>query len=210
MTAIFVTGTDTGVGKTYITSLMAESILARGRDVAVVKPYSTGSGDTDPQVFKRIKGLRVYNFARFRLPLSPYQAAMNEGKKMNFNDVIGSTRSAIKRHEVTLVEGIGGVFVPLDSRHMSMDIARSLRLKTIVVTTPWLGTINHTLLTVRALQQAGVEISAVLVNANKRWRLDKYHRQIPAILRRLLAGIRVAGILPFGAGDARALIGRVL
>lgn len=208
MTAIFITGTDTGVGKTYVTTLVAKALIAGGRNVAVVKPYSTGSGDADPQVFKKVKGLHVYNFARFRLPLSPYQASMNEGRKTNFNDVMRSTRSAIKRHEVTLVEGIGGVFVPLDARYVSMDIGRSLRLRALVVATPWLGTINHTLLTVNALLQAGVKVSVVLVNANRSGKLEKYHKQIPGILSKFLRDphVRVLGILPYGADHCHSLI----
>jgi dethiobiotin synthetase len=168
----FVTGTDTGAGKTVVAASLCAALRAAGREVAAVKPVLTGldeAGETawpldhdllataaqgDPS---RIAPLR------FGPPMSPHLAAELAGVRIARDAVLDGVAAAAAGAEVAVVEGVGDLLVPLADDYSVRDLARDLGLPLVIAARPGLGTINHTLLTVEAARAAGLEIAAVVL-----------------------------------------------
>ncbi len=162
----FVTGTDTDIGKTVICA-----ILAAGLNAAYWKPVQTGILEgTDTDWLKRVTGLPDSHFfrERWRLsePLSPHAAAEIEGVHIDLNDFI---LPETENFPHLIVEGAGGLMVPLNDKHYMIDLIRLLDLPVVLVARSGLGTINHTLLSLEQLRRYGIDIVGVVVNgpANK-------------------------------------------
>ncbi len=170
MTLWVVTGTDTGVGKTIVTAAIAASAMALGYRVAVLKPGQTGIAPGSPEVSDAevIAGLAapdtVATLATYPDPLSPLAAAEESGlPPLALGDVIEAATQATGGHEVVLVEGAGGLLVPLgEGRWTIADLAAALRAPAVVVARAGLGTLNHTALTLEALEARGVPAYLVL------------------------------------------------
>ena len=168
MTGLFVTGTDTGVGKTVVTAALALALKARGVDVGVVKPVQTGEGDAG--ALKSWAGLaeepeEIAPFS-FRAPLAPLAAARLEGRTLALGEVVARVRALAERHEVVLIEGAGGLLVPVGPGWTIADLAAALGLPLLVVARAGLGTVNHTLLTIEVARRAGLEVAAVVLNGD--------------------------------------------
>ncbi len=172
---IFITGTDTGVGKTYIAKGLASGLRDRDINVGVMKPAETGcrhrAGRLVPADAVRLMkaagcndSLALINPYRFREPLAPSVAAERAGKKIDPRIIIRSFKTLCKRHEFMIVEGAGGIMVPLSPRYTYQDLAYTLRLPVVIVARPGLGTINHTLLTVSALRVRDISIAGIIIN----------------------------------------------
>jgi dethiobiotin synthetase len=172
---LFIIGTDTGVGKTFVTAALARALNARGMDVGVMKPIETGCRlrqgklyPADGAFLRQAAGVRdsldLVTPVRFRLPLAPYAAAIREGRKVDLRLIDQAYRTLRKRHSFLLVEGIGGLLVPIRRDYTVLDLIRRFGLPVLVVARPGLGTINHTLLTVQRLQEAKVAVAGVLLN----------------------------------------------
>jgi dethiobiotin synthetase len=175
---LFITGTDTGVGKTIVTGAIAAWFRRRfagQRRVAVCKPIATGCvRRREGLVSEDAEFLAHCGDVRFDLdticpqryaePLAPAVAAERTGQPIEWDAIDRSLQTMSAKAEVMLVEGVGGVMVPLDARHTVLDLARWLRLPAIVVARPGLGTINHTLLTLAALRAANIRIAGVVIN----------------------------------------------
>ncbi|WP_218712610.1 dethiobiotin synthase [Arthrobacter sp. BF1] len=174
-TIIFVTGTDTGVGKTVTTAALAASFAAAGATVAVYKPTQTGisgeeAGDMDE--VRRLSGIRsVTEGIRLAAPMAPVAAAELENRKLpsltqhanNISELLGS-------HGVVLVEGAGGLLVEMDERgHTLADLAGSVkelaRVLIVVVCRSGLGTLNHTQLTLEALVHRGLPAAGLVIGS---------------------------------------------
>ena len=153
---LFVTGTDTGVGKSYVAAL-----LAAGLEAAYWKPVQSGV-DADADWVRRVTGLPAERVLpetyRLREPLSPHEAARREGVQIKMS------RFALPEQKRLIVEGAGGVMVPLDDRHLMVDLMAALGLPVLVVARSELGTINHTLLTLDQLRRRGCPLLGVVVN----------------------------------------------
>ena len=155
----FISGTDTGVGKT-----VAASWLMLALDGEYWKPVQAGlDGETDSQAVRRMTGLPAERFHEpayaLKAALSPHEAARREGIEIDM------ARLALPRHRRPLiVEGAGGVMVPLNSRALMADLMAMLGLPVILVARSGLGTINHTLLSIEALRKRGIEIAGVVLN----------------------------------------------
>jgi len=176
MTALFVAGTGTGVGKTYCTVQLVRAARARGVRVDAIKPVISGydaaaprGSDTAELVAALGAPLDEAHVARsspwrFREPLSPDMAARREGRRIAFEELVEfCKRSAQGSAELTLVEGVGGVMVPLDDAHTVLDWIAALASPVVLVAGSYLGTLSHTLTAVLALQAHGCELAAVLV-----------------------------------------------
>jgi dethiobiotin synthetase len=172
---LFVTGTDTGVGKTLVAGAIADWFRRRHRRVGVLKPIATGAVHRrEGLVSEDAEFLAHCADARFPLdvicpqryvePLAPSVAAERAGTPVDWDSIQRSLRMIESGSDVMIVEGVGGVLVPLDAKHTVLDLAQWLRLSTVVVARAGLGTINHTLLTLRALRDAGVAIAGVVIN----------------------------------------------
>jgi dethiobiotin synthetase len=166
MRGLFVTATDTGVGKTVVTAAVALALRARGIDVGVVKPVQTGEGDAE--TLKRLAGLEaeldeIAPFS-FAAPLAPLVAARLEGRALDLEEVAARVRGLAMRHDFTLVEGVGGVLVPVGPDWTVADLASDLALPLLVVARAGLGTVNHTLLTLAEARSRGLDVAGVVLN----------------------------------------------
>ncbi|WP_458464011.1 dethiobiotin synthase [Paenibacillus sp.] len=197
---LFVTGTDTGVGKTIVTGALVAALRAEKRNIGVWKPVQSGgllsSGETDAERLLQYTGIvaRTEDVATFtfQAALAPMFAARQEGVSVTLRDVISAGLRLSGRYEAVLVEGAGGVAVPLTEDALVVDLISELRLPTVIVARTGLGTINHTLLTVSYLRQHKVPIVGFILNDGH---LDEIHND-PSI-RTNAEGIERYGGIPF-------------
>jgi dethiobiotin synthetase len=196
---IFVTGTDTGVGKTVLTGLLVRYLRETGWDARAMKPFCSGSRD-DARLLRRAQNnlltLDEINPFYIAQPLAP--AAAGGRKNIRLEDVVRKIRAAAARCEVLLVEGIGGLLVPLTENDTVRDLIVRLDGPVIVVGWNRLGTINHTLLTVRELESAGMERVMVVLMSEKR--ADKSARSNPKMIRKMLPKTPVFVLPDLGKG----------
>ena len=174
MSAIFVTGTGTDVGKTFLSAALIRHWRAAGHAVAAFKPVVSGfdpaaAAASDPGVLLAALGRPVADIEalspwRFAAPLSPDIAAAREGRTLDFDAIVAFSRQAARSAGRVLIEGVGGVMVPLDDRHTVLDWMSALRLPVLLVAGSYLGTISHTLTALRVLAQRNLEIAAVAVS----------------------------------------------
>lgn len=175
MTGLFITGTDTGVGKTFVACGLAALLATAGKKVGVMKPVETGCGLGDDQLLPE-DALRLRRFSgsavpldlvcpyRFAPPLAPAVAAEMAGVKIEPERIRACYAQVAARHDVTLVEGAGGLLVPLAGRYTFADLCRDLGLPVLVVVGSKLGAINHTLLTLAGAGAIGLSIRGYILN----------------------------------------------
>jgi dethiobiotin synthetase len=180
MTALFVTATGTDIGKTFVTAGLIRHIRAAGGSVAAIKPVVSGFDPDDwqgsdpavllaaqgrPLTLEEVDGVSPW---RFKAPLSPHTAAQREGRAIAFQDVVAFCRRAMAaRRGVLLVEGIGGVMVPLDDRHSVLDLMSMLRIPIILVAGSYVGTLSHTLTALEVVARRNLDIAAVVVSESE-------------------------------------------
>ncbi|MBL8951698.1 MAG: dethiobiotin synthase [Myxococcaceae bacterium] len=188
----FVTGTDTGIGKTEVSLALLSLMRKRGLEPFALKPYQSGGGDDAKRLGARV----LY---RFKEPLAPGVAAELEGVKPSMKTVL----KAIPREGAGVVEGAGGLFVPLDAKHDVIDLIRATKLPVVLVARLGLGTLNHTAMSLGALR--GTRVAAVvLVKSTKGQDASEPHN--PTWLERRHPGVRFLGPVPFIANEGRRLI----
>jgi dethiobiotin synthetase len=164
---VFITGTDTGVGKTLVACGIARLLKSWGVKVGVMKPLATGDQEDARRLIKAVdldEPLDVVNPQYFKAPLAPSVAADLEGRKVNSENIYKAYWHLSKKYDVMIVEGIGGVKVPLGESTYVVDLIEALRLPALVVSRAGLGTLNHTLLTLDALAQEKIPVIGVLFN----------------------------------------------
>lgn len=202
---LFVTGTDTGVGKTLITAGLAQALRARGIDVGVMKPVETGCPVRDGRLrpldaltLREASGSRdaldLINPYRFREPLAPMVAAERSRRSIDVERLLERFDRLADQHAVMLVEGAGGLLVPITEKASFLDLAVRLQLALLVVIGSRLGALNHARLTVDAALAAGVPVAGALVNRATAERSPARTTNLSA-LRRLLP-IPVLGEIP--------------
>ena len=156
---IFITGTDTGVGKTLLTGLLLHHLRQSGCHALAIKPFCSGSR-ADAVFLRALQddalSLDEINPFFFAEPLAPLVAARSHHRSIRLQDVLRRINSVASRCQYLLIEGIGGLLVPLGEGFAVRDLIAKLGCEVIVVSCNRLGTINHTLLTVGALQEAGI------------------------------------------------------
>ena len=173
---LFVTGTDTDVGKTQIAAGLTAALRGQGINAGYFKPVQSGCPEaggrlipTDARVAQKLaklpEPLELLTPITLRLPLAPGVAAAREGIKVDLERVAAVFRELASRYDFLVVEGAGGLYVPLvDTNFLVLDLARWLKLPLLVVAKAGLGTINHTALTVLAARQAGLPVAGVIFN----------------------------------------------
>jgi dethiobiotin synthetase len=173
VTAIFVTGTGTDVGKTFLSAALIRHWRAAGHTVAAFKPVVSGFDPATPETsdpgvllgaLGRPTEIETISPWRFAAPLSPDLAAAREGRALDFNAIVEFSRRAAASADRVLIEGVGGVMVPLDDRHTVLDWMSALRLPLLLVAGSYLGTISHTLTALRVLAQRNLIIAAIAVS----------------------------------------------
>jgi dethiobiotin synthetase len=176
-TALFITATGTDVGKTFVAAGLAKQFRRKGRAVAAIKPVVSGFDEaaaaaSDPGILLAALGRPVTPREiaaiapwRFRAPLSPDLAAQREGRTLDIAAVVQFCRDAACASDgVLLIEGVGGIMVPLDERRTVLDWMTALRLPVLLVAGSYLGTISHTLSAVDVLTSRDLRIAALVVS----------------------------------------------
>lgn len=217
---LFVVGTDTGVGKTVVTALLALHFQARGVDCGVMKPFASGCeildeklASEDAQFLLQASGVAdemdLINPARWREPLTPLIAAQrdNDGSDYWWRALaaLGVLRA---RHAMVVVEGVGGLLAPIAKRGekflSNLDWARECELPVVVVARRSLGTINHTLLTLGVLRAHGVEIQGLIFcDAEPMAKNDVAAQTSPALIAEI-SGVPILASVPFVEDLSRA------
>ena len=199
--AVFITGTDTGVGKTAVTAALAALLREKGLVTGAIKPFQTGTdleGLSDAEFIYAFLGrdcvLSEVSPCRLKVPLSPYRAAAVEGVDIPLRDIIEHTRDYISRNDVTLVEGAGGLCVPVTESYMMADLAVDLAAPMVIVARPGLGTLNHTALSLEYARQRGARVLGVVINGFP-GTADVASATNPAVLKDVFS-VDILGVLP--------------
>jgi len=171
---IAISAIDTGVGKTFATGLLAKALLQQGRKVITQKIVQTGCNGIAEDILehRRLMGIDVQDVDRegltcpyvFRFPASPHLAARMEGKEIDLLQIRRATFALQKAYEVVLMEGVGGLLVPLATDLLFADYIASAGYGLLLVTTPRLGSINHTLLSIEACAKRGIALRGIIYN----------------------------------------------
>lgn len=217
MSGIFITGTDTGVGKTVVAAAIAAALAARGLSVGVMKPVETGccrigerlipadamqlieaSGSDDP--------LELINLYAFEQPLAPSLAAQQERTTIDLLRIEQRYAELATRHRVMVVEGAGGLLAPLTPDKTMRDLASALRLPVLIVTRNALGTINHTALTVEAARRA-CQVAGIVLNHATPDRDESAASNVASLQR--WGGAPLLGTLPYAERLDRAALGEM-
>ena len=162
----FITGTDTDVGKTYVTKLIIESLRAAGKNAIGFKPVSCGDR-ADAHILAAASGnlpLDEVNPLHFQAALAPHVAALLEGTTIQPADLISAFHSLSEKYDTILVEGAGGWEVPITQTYFISDLAKDLNLPVILVAANRLGALNHILLTLAAIKAKGLACAGIILN----------------------------------------------
>jgi dethiobiotin synthetase len=202
MKGFFVTGTDTGVGKTEVAACLAKYFSEKGLKVEVMKPVATGIKKIchDARILKTAAGsnasLNRINPVSLRSPLAPLMASEIENKDINLNIVWKRFKELSSSGDMIIVEGIGGLMVPVKKERRRVffvrDMIAKMKLPVILVARPDLGTINHTLMTIDMLKAKGLKISGVIFNHARRVKKGPAVKTNPLLIEKL-SGVKVLG-----------------
>ncbi|MCS6958068.1 MAG: dethiobiotin synthase [Aquificaceae bacterium] len=195
MKAILITATDTGVGKTFISYNLVYALKERGVKVGYLKPVETDVSDMpqDGSLLASVTGQPLEEVVpvRFRLPLSPYAGTLEEGKEVSLDSLKRHYEEMLKRYDFIVVEGAGGVAVPVKRDYNYAHLARDWSLKTLLVARAGLGTINHSFLSWYYMKSMDVEPIAIVMNGFEG--KDVSERTNPTIVKEL-TGLKVVQI----------------
>jgi dethiobiotin synthetase len=164
---VFITGTDTEIGKTYVSSLIIRELRKKKIDAVGLKPVCSGSRKDAQALYlanEEVLDLDVVNPWCFRAPLAPLTAGRIEGESLQLDKVVSQINHVRANHQFTLIEGVGGWMVPMGEGFGIAEFAKELALPIVVVVGNRLGAINHTLLTVEAILAARLECLGVILN----------------------------------------------
>lgn len=204
--AIFVTATDTGVGKTLVTAALARTLTARGCSVGVMKPVETGVGTERRSDAGRLKraarvpdALDVIRPYGFRLPVAPLDASRSERRGIRIGAILRAYRRLRSQYEFLLVEGVGGVHVPITPTIDVVELIATMNASVLVVGRVGIGGVNHALLTLNALRSRNIPVIALVLNRTTQARTAVARRQerSTAGLLRERAGVPLIGPLPY-------------
>lgn len=162
----FITGTDTNVGKTYVTKLIIESLRAEGKFAVGFKPVSCGDRD-DATILAAASGnlpLDEVNPLHFSSGVAPHVAALLENKTINPSEIVASYHTISEKYDPVIVEGAGGWEVPITETYFVSDFAKDLNLPVILVAANRLGALNHILLTLAAIEAKGLKCAGIILN----------------------------------------------
>ena len=164
----FVTGTDTGVGKTFVTSGLVRFSRSKGIDAVGMKPICTGDNSDVRQLLDACGSCEpehLINPVWYRTPVAPYTASIIEDRLIDLDGIREAFERLATQHSSVLVEGAGGIAVPIFAHYDFRDLARDLRLGVIIVAANRLGVLNHARLTVEAVRAAGLKCSLIALNS---------------------------------------------
>lgn len=210
---VLITGTDTGVGKTYVTALILAELRRRGVRAAAFKPIACGAGGrNDAEIYAAIMDhelpLDVINPIYLRRALAPSVAARMEGRRINMQRVFRAYSRLAGHYSPVLVEGAGGLMVPVRENYFVADMAKAMNLPLLIVARLGLGTINHSLLTVRQARAHGLKIAGIVLNdtvGGRRGLAESTNTEVvPALCR-----VPLLGVVPHGKSGTTAAARRL-
>jgi dethiobiotin synthetase len=203
MNSFFITGTDTDIGKTYITAGLAVSLRKLNIDVGVMKPFAAGAAQKKGYKSEDIDILshaamvcdpeNLVNPQFFKIPASPYTAWKKLKIKPKISTVLSSFRKLSKLHDVVLVEGMGGIMTPILKDYHITNLIKDMKIPTIIVTSSKIGTVNHTIMTVKMCQKYKIPVKGIIINNfDKGYEIKQLKKDLED-----LTGIKVLGAIPF-------------
>jgi dethiobiotin synthetase len=200
---VFISGTDTGIGKTFVTGWLLGELRRRGLPAAGFKPISCGAGGrADARLYRQLMdeeaSLDQLNPVYLRHPLAPQAAARLERRRIDLSRIQAAYRRLKTQFSPILVEGAGGLLVPIQRDYFIADLARDLKLPVVIVARLGLGTLNHTLLTVRQAQATGLRVRGIILNDLTGARRGLAERTNITGLPQL-TGVPLLGVIPFRA-----------
>jgi dethiobiotin synthetase len=190
---LFITGTDTGVGKTLITGGIAAMLRGQGLKVGVLKPIASGCRhEREGLVSADAEFLSVCAEAEYPLsvitpvcyvtPAAPLTCAEIEGRGVDYEAIKAAYAYLCETCDIVLVEGIGGAMVPIDEQHTVLDLAVEFDLPTVIVARPNLGTINQSLLTIEAIRHAGLPVAGIVISGYNAQTADVAEETAPCVI----------------------------
>ena len=203
MKSLFISGTDTDVGKTYITAGLAVALRKMGLDVGVMKPFAAGTAQKkgfkseDIEILSNAAQVNdpenLVNPQFFKIPASPYTAWKKLKIKPKIPTVITNFKKLSKLHDLILVEGMGGIMTPILKNYFITNLIKEMKIPTIIVTRSKIGAINHTVMTIKMCEKYKIPIKGIIIN-----NFDKGYA-VKDLTRDLqnLTGVKVLGSIPF-------------
>ena len=203
MKSIFITGTDTDIGKTYITAGLAVTLRKMGVDIGVMKPFAAGNAQKngfkseDVEILSKAAQVNdsenLVNPQFFPIPASPYTAWKKLKIKPKIPTILKSFKKLSNLHEMLLIEGMGGVMTPILKDYHITNLIKEMNIPTIIVTRSKVGTVNHTIMTVKFCEKFKIPIKGIIIN-----NFDKGYpvKQLKNDLEGL-TGVKVLGSIPF-------------
>jgi len=204
MTSLFVTGTDTDVGKTCVTAGIVSYLSKMKINIGVMKPFASGYKATADSVSDDVKILMKYSGVSdpvdiinpyfFEIPTSPYDACKQLNFEIDISKVVDSYKQLTSIHDVVIVEGIGGIMTPISKNYFVSDLISDLQMNTIVVTGSKVGTVNHLMLTYQHVKEKKIPLNGFVINQNVSdgYELSNLKQQIID-----LTGQTVYGTIPY-------------
>ena len=170
----FISGIDTNIGKTYATGMLAKALARRGKRVITQKLVQTGCTHLSEDILthRHLQGIPLTEEDQagwtcpyiFTYPCSPHMAAERDQRAIDFHVIAACTQALSQRYDIVLLEGAGGLMVPLDDRTLTIDYVATHHYPLVLVTCGRLGSLNHTLLSIEACEARGIPVAAILYN----------------------------------------------
>ncbi len=203
MKSIFITGTDTDVGKTYITAGLGVTFRKMGIDVGVMKPFAAGSAQKkgykskDIVIISRAAQVcdpeNLVNPQFFPISASPYTAWKNLKTKPKISTILSSFKKLSKLHDMILVEGMGGIMTPILKDYYVTNLIKEMKIPTVIVTRSKVGTVNHTIMTCKMCEKYKIPIKGIIINDfDDGYPVNELKRDLQN-----LTGVKVLGSIPF-------------
>jgi dethiobiotin synthetase len=204
MKSLFITGTDTDVGKTYVTAGLAVTLRKMGIDVGIMKPFAAGTPQKkgfkseDVEILSKSAQVsdpeNLMNPQFFKMAASPYTASKSLKVKVNVNSVLSSFKKLSKLHSMLLVEGMGGIMTPILKNYFVTNLIKDMKIPTVIVTRSKVGTVNHTIMTCKMCEKYKIPIKGIIIN-----NFDSDGYQIKTLKRDLqsLTGVPILGTIPY-------------
>lgn len=204
MKDLFISGTDTDVGKTLVTAGLAAALKKMGKDVGIMKPFAAGNPQKigykseDVQILSNAAQINddeeLVNPYFFQIPASPFTATKNLGIKFNIQTIVDCYKELSSQHDILLIEGIGGAMTPILKDYFVTNLIKELNLETILITSSRIGTVNHTIMTCKMCQIYGNKIRGIIINnlAQNGYPLTDLKRDLEQ-----LTNIPVLGSIPY-------------
>jgi dethiobiotin synthetase len=201
--SIFITGTDTDVGKTYITAGLAVTLRKMGVDIGVMKPFAAGNAQKngfkseDVEILSKAAQVNdsenLVNPQFFPIPASPYTAWKKLKIKPKIPTILKSFKKLSNLHEMLLIEGMGGVMTPILKDYYITNLIKEMKIPTIIVTRSKVGTVNHTIMTVKFCEKFKIPIKGIIINNfDKGYPVKQLKKDLEG-----LTGVKVLGSIPF-------------